>query len=147
MSKGFTNAVIQGVLGRDPETRSTPSGAKVCNFSLAVEHGFGEKISTDWHNVVAWKERADFAEKYLKKGKAVAVSGELQNRSWDDKTTGAKRTVTELVADRIQFADLGGPKSEGQSRTTAPATRQQTTPAPRAAAPDPFDDDPDAIPF
>lgn len=148
MSKGFSNAVIQGTLGRDPETRSTPGGAKVCNFSLAVERGFGDKISTDWFNVVAWKERADFAEKYLKKGKAVTISGELQVRSWDDKQTGAKRTTTELIADRIQFADLGGSKPEGSTRTSAPATRQQTAPAPRATAPEPDGfDDPDAIPF
>ena len=89
MSKGFSAAQVRGVLGRDPDIRATPSGAKVANFSLAVERGFGDKAVTDWRSIVAWGSLADFVEKYLKKGKAIYVSGELQDRSWDDKQTGA----------------------------------------------------------
>ena len=143
MSKGFSFAQIGGVLGRDPESRSTPNGVKVVTFSVAVEKGFGDKASTSWFNVVAFDKNADFAEKYLKKGKSVIVSGDLQIKSWDDKQTGAKRQSTEVIARSIDFADTGT-RSEGTTRQT-PAPRQQATPQPRAeAAPDddPFGEQP-----
>lgn len=146
MSRGFSAAQVKGTLGRDPESRAIPSGAKVVNFSVAVERGFGDKSITDWRNVVCWGQLAEFAEKYLKKGKSVYVTGELQDRSWDDKQSGAKRTVTEIRADRIEFADDGGSKSGSgtrQERTaSAPATRQQAAPPVRTASA-PANDDPD----
>jgi single-strand DNA-binding protein len=151
MSKGFSAAQVRGVLGRDPDIRATPSGAKVANFSLAVERGFGDKAVTDWRAIVAWGSLADFVEKYLKKGKAVYVSGELQDRSWDDKQTGAKRTVTEIRADRIEFADTGNAPSGGGDRPSrqersAPAPRQQAAPQTRSTEPaghdDPFGEEP-----
>ena len=134
MSKGFSAAQVKGTLGRDPEVRATPSGAKVVNFSVAVERGFGDRAVTDWRNIVAWGPLADFAEKYLKKGKGVFISGELQDRSWDDKETGKKRTVTEIRADRIEFAD-DGQKSSGsnEGRTATGATRQAAAPQTRQA--------------
>lgn len=150
MSKGFSAAQVKGTLGRDPEVRSTPSGAKVVNFSVAVERGFGDKLTTDWHNIVAWGALAEFVERYLKKGKSIYVTGELQVRSWDDKQTGAKRTVTEIKADRIEFADSGEAKSGAahQERSSSvPPVRQQATSAPRSGATDdPFQDE-DSIPF
>lgn len=153
MAKGFSAAQIKGTLGRDPEIRAIPSGARVANFSVAVERGFGDKAQTDWHNVVVWREDLlAFVDKFLKKGKAVYVAGELQVRSWDDKQTGAKRTVTEIRADRIEFADDGGGSKSGsaprQERSAlAPQTRQQAAPQTRAAATEnPFEDDSE-IPF
>lgn len=133
MSKGFSSAAIKGTLGKDPDVRSTPNGTKVANFSVAVERGFGDSKTTDWFNVVAWKSLAEFVEKYLKKGKTVFIAGELQTRSWEDKQTGAKRTVVEVKADRIEFAD-DGQKSDSGSSGRAPAqtqTRQQTAPQTR----------------
>jgi len=152
MSRGFSFAQIGGVLGKDPESRSTPGGTKVVNFSLAVEKGFGDGLKTNWFNIVAFRDTAEFAEKYLKKGKSVTVTGDLQTRSWDDKQTGAKRTATEIIAYKIDFADSGSKSdSPRQERTaSAPATRQTAAPRTRSTAPaepDPFDDDPDAIPF
>ena len=149
MSKGFSFAQVGGTLGRDPESRSTSGGTKVVNFSVAVEKGFGEKASTSWFNIIAFDKNAEFAEKYLKKGKPVVISGDLQVRSWDDKQTGQKRTATEIVAYKIDFAD-SGTRSGGDntSRTTTQAPRQQAAPQTRATAPaeEPFDDGSD-IPF
>lgn len=149
MSRGFSFAQIGGVLGKDPESRSTSGGTKVVSFSVAVEKGFGEKASTSWFNVISFDKNADFAEKYLKKGKAVTVSGDLQIRSWDDKTSGQKRYVTEILAHKIDFAD-GGSGSGGQKQersAPAPQTRQQAAPQTRAAATEnPFDDSED-LPF
>lgn len=149
MSKGFSAAQVKGTLGRDPEVRAIPSGAKVVNFSVAVERGFGDKAVTDWRNIVAWGSLAEFAEKYLKKGKSVYVAGELQDRNWDDKQTGQKRTVTEIRADRIEFADSGESSKPQTAQRQAPPERQQAAPPPRAQA-NPFDDteiSDDDIPF
>lgn len=139
MSKGFSFAQVGGTIGRDPESRSTPGGVKVVSFSVAVEKGFGDRVSTSWFNIVCFDKNAEFAEKHLKKGKSVIVSGDLQIKSWDDKQTGAKRTSTEVIAYKIDFADTGT-RSEGSTRP-APATRQQAAPQPRAEAP--ANDDPD----
>ena len=148
VSKGFSFALIEGGLGRDPEIKSTPNGTKVANLSVGYERGFGDKTHTCWISVVAFKEQAEFAEKWLKKGKTVRVTGEIDVRSWDDKETGKKRYVTEIVADKISFVDSSS-KSDStpatrQERAT-PSPRQQVNPEPRAAAPvdnDPFGDEP-----
>jgi len=97
---------------------------------------------------VAWKDLADFCEKYLKKGKSVYVTGELQVRSWDDKTSGQKRYITEIKADRIEFADSGESKPGGQQRQSTAQPRQQAAPQARATsqADDAFDDGSE-IPF
>lgn len=151
MSKGFSFAQIGGTLGRDPESRATSGGTKVVNFSVAVEKGFGEKASTSWFNVVAFDKNAEFAEKYLKKGKGVIVSGDLQIRSWDDKNSGQKKYSTEIIAYKIDFADSGTRSGGEKQERSAPAqqTRQAAVPQTRSTADSaPFDDDdPDAIPF
>jgi single-strand DNA-binding protein len=121
------------------------------NFSLGFERGFGDKVHTCWINCVAFKDQAEFAERFLKKGKKVRVAGEIEVRSWDDKETGKKRYATEVMVDKIQFVDSPGGKTNDAPRPErqAPAPRQQAAPTPRAAATDnPFDDD-DAsdIPF
>lgn len=148
MSKGFSFAQVGGTLGRDPESRSTSGGTKVVNFSIAVEKGFGEKASTSWFNIIAFDKNAEFAEKYLKKGKPVVISGDLQVRGWDDKQTGQKRTSTEIIAYKIDFADSGTRGGDTASRTTTQAPRQQAAPQARATAPaeDAFISD-DDIPF
>ena len=151
MSKGFSYAIVEGGLGRDPEGKALPSGAKVVNFSLGFERGFGDRVHTCWINCVAFKDQAEFAEKYLKKGKMVRVAGEIEVRSWDDQKSGQKRYATEIIVDKIQFVDSGGSKSEDrptrQERAT-PQPRQQSAPAPRATTTDnPFDDDSQDIPF
>lgn len=138
----FAYAQIGGSLGKDPEIKSTPNGTRVANFSVAVDQGWGESKTVGWHNVVAFKDVAEFAEKHLKKGSSVRVTGSLQVRSWDDKQTGAKRYVTEVVAFKIDFGDIQKSGSAPQTRqSAAPPARQQPTPATRAVAEaDPFDD-------
>jgi single-strand DNA-binding protein len=101
-----------GRLGRDPESRFTSGGKAVTNFSIAVDDGFGEQKQTYWFPIVAWGKTAEAAGKYLKKGSQVAVEGRLQIRSWDDKE-GNKRTVTEIVANRLDFLT----KAEGRSQS------------------------------
>ena len=96
-----------GRLTRDPELRRTGSGAAVTSFSLACDRDFksqsGEK-ETDFIEVVAWKNTAEFVSKYFSKGRMAVVEGRLQIRDWTDKA-GNKRTTAEVVADNVYFAD------------------------------------------
>lgn len=97
---------IAGRMTADPELRHTQSGTAVCSFTLAVDRDFknqnGEK-ETDWIQVVTWKNTAEFAARYFKKGDMAIVSGRLQSRRWEDKA-GTKRTSYDVVADSIYFA-------------------------------------------
>ena len=99
--------IIMGRLTRDPELRRTGSGTAVTSFSLACDRDFksqsGEK-ETDFIEVVAWKNTAEFVSKYFSKGRMAVVEGRLQIRDWTDKS-GNKRITAEVVADNVYFAD------------------------------------------
>ena len=99
--------IIMGRLTRDPELRRTGSGTAVTSFSLACDRDFksqsGDK-ETDFIEVVAWKNTAEFVSKYFSKGRRAVVEGRLQIRDWTDKA-GNKRTTAEVVADNVYFAD------------------------------------------
>ena len=99
---------LMGRLTRDPELRHTQSGTAVASLSLAVERDFkdkqtGEKV-TDFVDVVAWRNTAEFVSRYFSKGRMAVVVGSLQIRSWEDKE-GNKRRSAEVVADSIYFGD------------------------------------------
>jgi len=94
-----------GNLGNNPEIITLDSGKKLAKFSIATNETYknaqGEKVTdTQWHNVVVWNKTAEIAEKYLEKGKEVAVEGKLTTRSYDDKD-GNKRYVTEIVVSEL----------------------------------------------
>ena len=99
-----------GNLGSNPEVVNLESGKKLVKFSIATNETYknaqGEKVQdTQWHNIVAWNNTADIAEKYLTKGNEVAVEGKLVNRNYEDKE-GIKRYVTEIVVNELVM--LGG---------------------------------------
>ncbi len=94
-----------GNLGNDPEITTFESGKTLAKFTLATNESYknakGEKITdTQWHNVVAWGKTAQIVEKYITKGKEVAVEGKLTTRSWEDKD-GMKRYITEVVCSEL----------------------------------------------
>lgn len=99
--------VIQGRLTKDPELRRTQSGTAVASFTVAVDRDFksqsGEK-ETDFIDVVAWRNTAEFVSKYFSKGRMAVVEGRLQLRDWTDKE-GNKRRAAEIVADSVYFGD------------------------------------------
>ena len=99
--------ILMGRLCTNPELRRTGSGTAVTSFSLACDRDFksqsGEK-ETDFIEVVAWKNTAEFVSKYFSKGRMAVVEGRLQIRDWTDKA-GNKRTSAEVVADNVYFAD------------------------------------------
>ena len=104
----LNHIVLMGRLTRDPELRRTQSGVAVASFSLAVDRDFqsrdgGEK-QTDFIDIVAWRNTAEFVSKYFTKGRMAVVSGRLQIRDWTDRE-GGKRRSAEVVADNVYFGD------------------------------------------
>ena len=103
----LNHITLMGRLTRDPELRRTQSGTAVTSFTLAVDRDFksqfGEK-ETDFIEVVAWRNTAEFVSKYFSKGRMAIVEGRLQIREWTDKS-GNKRRTAEVVADNVYFGD------------------------------------------
>ncbi len=102
--------IIVGRLGQDPELKYTPSGAAVCNFSVATSENWSDRDGqrqerTEWHRIVVWGKQAENCNQYLAKGRQVYLEGSLQTRSWEAKE-GGKRYTTEIIARTVQF--LGG---------------------------------------
>ena len=112
-SRSINKAILLGHLGKDAETKFTPSGIARTNFTIATSRRWKDqqtgdwKEETDWHNVVLW--RSENLANYLLKGKQIYVEGRISNRSYDDKD-GNKKFITEIVADEVIL--LGG-RGEG----------------------------------
>ncbi len=123
-------AVIMGRLAADPELRHTPNGVAVTSFTLAVDRSYarvGTERQTDWIDVVAWRQTAEFVCKYFTKGQLMAVTGSIQTRNYEDRN-GNKRKAVEIQATEVNFASskreggsMGGDPSYGQPRASAPA--------------------------
>ena len=101
-----------GNVGNEPEITNLESGNKVAKFSIATNESYkdskGEKVTnTQWHNIVAWGKIAEIVEKYVGKGKEVALEGKLTSRSYETKE-GEKRYVTEVVIDEILLLGIKG---------------------------------------
>ena len=172
----INKVILIGNLGRDPEVRYTPSGAAVCNVSVATTRNWKDKSSgdkveeTEWHRVVFYDRLAEIAGEYLKKGRPVYVEGRLKTRKWQDKD-GKDNYTTEIVAEQMQL--LGGREGGGgggagygggqggnpedysqeaapaQARPAArqPAAQQRPAPAATPGSSTGFDGMDDDIPF
>lgn len=134
----LNKVMLIGNVGKDPDVRyleSNPnnpgSNAKVASFPLATSERYRDRNgelreNTEWHNIVAWRNSADVAEKFIRKGTQVFIEGHLRTRQWNDQT-GNKRYTTEVVVDNLQ---LLGKRPDGQD---IPA--QGGYPQPQSAAP------------
>lgn len=106
----YLNSVnLIGAVGNDPEVRTLQGGAKVASFRLATTERYKDRDGnkneqTEWHNITVWNGKADFVEKYVKKGNNLFISGKLATRQWTDQS-GNKRYTTEVVAENIQMLD------------------------------------------
>ena len=114
----LNHIVLMGRLTRDPELRRTGTGIAVASFSIAVDRDFGSKETgekeTDFIDIVAWRNTAEFVSKYFTKGRMAVVSGRLQIRNWNDKD-GNKRRSAEVVADNVYFGDSKRDSESGGS--------------------------------
>ena len=109
----LNKAILMGRLTADPELRHTQSNIPVTSFTLAVDRTFGQDKQTDFLDIVAWRNTAEFVSKWFRKGMLVAVSGRIQTRTWEDKQ-GNKRKSVEVVADEAFFAES---KKDSPSRS------------------------------
>jgi single-strand DNA-binding protein len=133
----FNKTILMGRLTADVELRETASGHQVANFNIAVDRGYGEKKETDFFPVVAWNGMAETIAKHFSKGSQILVSGQLQNRQWED-NKGSKHTTTELIATEFSFC---GTKENSSTHSSTESRTSQNKPILQA-----MDDDND-IPF
>jgi len=154
--KSVNKVILLGNLGKDPELKYTPSGTAVAKFSLATNDRFKDKEGqwqdrTEWHNVTAWARTAEIAGEYLKKGSKVYIEGSLRTHSWDEKQTGQKKYMTEIMVNDLVLLSgrgEGGGESGGLSRGAAGGNNfDQRTPEhePVSATSSPISDE--DIPF
>jgi single-strand DNA-binding protein len=122
MANSVNKVILVGNLGKDPEVRTLESGSKVVGFSLATSEKYKDKITgeqrvqTDWHNIVMWRNLADIADKYLRKGMQVYIEGKLRTRSWQDRD-GNNRYTTEVVADNMVMMSKSNNDSASHSNS------------------------------
>ena len=120
MARGVNKVILIGNLGKDPETRSLPSGEAVANITLATSESWKDKQTgeqkekTEWHKVVFFKRLAEIVGQYLKKGSQVYIEGALRTRKWQDKE-GKDHYSTEVVASEMQMLGGKGGGSGGSS--------------------------------
>ncbi len=111
----FNKVILIGNLTDDPELKTTTNGIKVTTFTIAVNRRYtkpGEQAQTDFINVVAWRQTAEFVSRFFTKGKPILVCGSLQTRSWTD-SNNVKRYITEVVAEEAQFVERKSSDSAG----------------------------------
>ena len=135
---------LMGRLGSDPELRHTQNGTPVASFRMAVDRDFKDKNSggrvTDWIDVVAWRQTAEFVSHYFRRGRMAVVEGRLQTSSWTDKN-GNRRESLQVVADNVYFGD-----SQKQEGSSAPEQSYRQEP-PQEQNFEALDDDQTELPF
>ncbi|MBU0517574.1 single-stranded DNA-binding protein [bacterium] len=117
MARSLNKVMLIGNLGKDPELKNTASGTAVATFSMATNRRYKDKDGewqddTQWHNIVAWSNKAETITNYCKKGSRIYIEGRLTTRSWDDKD-GQKKYMTEIITDNFVLLD---PPPEGAVR-------------------------------
>ena len=121
----LNKVVLAGRLTGDPELKQTQSGVSVTSFSIAINRRFVSRNNeqaeqqTDFINVVAWRQTAEFISRYFRKGSAICVTGSIQTRSWQD-NQGQKRYATEVVVDEAMFVDSRNEGSNAQNNSYMP---------------------------
>jgi single-strand DNA-binding protein len=133
MAKSLNKVMLIGNLGKDPELRYTSSGVAVATFSLATNESWKDQDGntqerTEWHNIVTWRKLAEICGEWLKKGKKVYIEGRIQTRSYDDKNTGTKKYITEIVADSMIMLDSRGGYDNGAGQVSEAPSVSGTKP-------------------
>ena len=119
--------ILLGNLTRDPELRHTAGGKAVCNFGLAVNKKVNGADKPMFVDITVWDKSAEAAAEYLSKGRAVAIEGELVLETWEDKTSGQKRSKHTVTAHRWHFAGGAG-KSRDEQRQAVSGEEPQSHP-------------------
>lgn len=120
--RGVNKAILVGVLGRDPETKTFPNGGSLTQFSIATTEKWKDKNSgeqkehTEWHRITASNRLGEIAQQYLKKGSKVYIEGKLKTRQWTDQN-GQERYTTEISASELQMLDSKGDSNYQQNQS------------------------------
>lgn len=125
----LNKVVLAGRLTADPELKQTTSGISVTSFTLAVNRRYAkeqEQQQTDFINIVAWRQTAEFISRYFRKGSALCITGTIQTRSWQDQQ-GQKRYATEVIADEAMFVDSKSDSQPAANGTYTPEAYAPTT--------------------
>ena len=150
----LNKVMLIGNLTRDPELRHTPSGKSVSELGLAINRSWtndqGQKQEeTTFVDVSVWGRQAEVIQQYVTKGSPIYIEGRLQLDSWDDKTTGQKRSKLRVICENFQF--LGGKSGGGGSSAERPqqSSAPQRSGSPQGASAAPAQDfqEDDDIPF
>ena len=149
----LNHITIMGRLTRDPELRYTQSQTPVASFTLAVDHDFGGRDGgekqTDFIDCVAWRQTAEFVNKYFAKGSMAVVSGRLQIRDWTDRE-GGKRRSAEVVVDNMYFGESKrreGGEMRSETRPAYNSSYESVSPSMGASAYSELGDDDGELPF
>lgn len=119
----YNRIILMGRLTRDPELKTTQSGISMCRFSIAVDRAYskGQEKQTDFFDITAWRQTAEFVSKYFSKGKCILIEGKLQNNNYTDQN-GVKQYRNAIIADNVAFCgDKSGVQQNGQQ---APPSQQ-----------------------
>lgn len=132
----FNKVILGGRLTADPELKQTQNGIAVVTFSIAVNRRYSkdaQQNETDFFNVTAWRQTAEFVSRYFKKGSSICIVGTLQNRSWVDQQN-TKHYRTDIVADEVMFVDSRAESSasyNGAETYVAPSFSSTSDVAPK----------------
>ena len=142
--RGFSKAIITGNLTRDPELRTTPNGSTVCGFSVAVNRVFRDSSGNQQEDVSfidcsAWGKLGEMISQYAKKGSGVLVSGRLDQRSWEDKTSGQKRSRVEIVVEDFNFVGENNSRDGGSGGRSFDESAKAEESAPEEMPDEPID--------
>ena len=124
----FNRVILVGNLVADPELKTTANGTNVTRFRIAVNRSFtraGEQPKTDFFDIVAWRQTAEFIARFFTKGRPILVSGTLQNNNWTDNNN-VKHYSVEIVADEVTFVDRKGDGIPGQPSASNAAPTYST---------------------
>lgn len=152
MARGINKVILIGNLGNDPEVRYTPNGSAVANITLATSTSWRDKQTgelqerTEWHRIAFFNRLAEIVGEYLHKGSKIYVEGSLRTRKWQDKTTGADRYTTEIIANEMQMLDSRGNSNNANGSGYQSNTSRNSDDAP-SLVPDRDIDLDDDIPF
>lgn len=118
----YNRIILMGRLTKDPELKTTQSGVTMCRFSVAVDRAYskGQEKQTDFFDITAWRNTAEFVSKYFTKGRMILVEGKLQNNNYTDQN-GVKQYRNAIIADNVAFC---GDKSGNQQNGQAPPAQQ-----------------------
>jgi single-strand DNA-binding protein len=127
---GVNKVILVGRVGKDPEVKYLEGGVAVAKFSLATGEVYkdkqGNKVeTTEWHNIVMWRQLAELAEKYVRKGNMIYVEGKIKTRTFGEGDS--KKYYTDIVVDQMTF--LGSKREEGSQLSSGPSSMDAPLPA------------------